>query len=42
MALDDQTLRARLPETETIPGETAWVRFPPEWTRLFANERLVG
>lgn len=42
MALDGQTLRARLPETAPVPGEKAWLRFPPEWTRLFADERLVG
>ena len=42
VALDGQILRARLPETHETPSETAWLRFPPEWTRLFANERLLG
>jgi glycerol transport system ATP-binding protein len=42
MTLADQTIRARLPETAPVPGQTAWLRFPPEWTRLFADERLVG
>ena len=42
MALDGQTVRARIPEAQPVPGEKAWLRFPPEWTRLFADERLVG
>ena len=42
MALDGHTVRARIPEAQPVPGEKAWLRFPPEWTRLFADERLVG
>lgn len=42
LALDGQILRARLPEDKAAPSEKAWLRFPPEWTRLFADERLVG
>ncbi|MCJ8501701.1 ABC transporter ATP-binding protein [Desulfatitalea alkaliphila] len=41
-ALDGQTVVARIPETHPVPGEKAWLRFPPQWTRLFADERLVG
>ena len=42
LALDGQTLRARIPEGQTVPGDKAWLRFPPQWTRLFADERLVA
>jgi len=42
LALDGQTLRARIPEGQSVPDDKAWLRFPPQWTRLFANERLVA
>ncbi len=35
-------LRARLPEEQPVPSGEAWLRFPPQWTKLFANERLVN
>ena len=37
----DQVLRARLPEGWPVPEGQAWLRFPPERTQLFADERLV-
>jgi glycerol transport system ATP-binding protein len=37
----DQVLRARLPEGWPVPEGRAWLRFPPERTQLFADERLV-
>lgn len=39
--LAGQTIRVRLPEGQLIQGEKAWLVFPQEWTRLFADERLV-
>jgi glycerol transport system ATP-binding protein len=36
------TLRARLPEDQTVPENEAWLRFPPQWTKLFADGRLVN
>lgn len=39
--LDGKRLQARIPEGQAVPGDRAWLRFPPEWTRLFADERLV-
>ena len=39
--LAGQVIRARLPEDQPVPGDTAWLRFPPEHTKLFVNERLV-
>ncbi len=41
VALAGKTLRARLPEGKPVPQEQAWLFFPPKWTRLFANGRLV-
>ena len=35
------TLRARLPEGQAVPSNKAWLRFPPQWTKLFADGRLV-
>ncbi|NNL78085.1 MAG: ABC transporter ATP-binding protein [Desulfobacterales bacterium] len=39
--LADHTLRARLPEGKSVPASEAWLRFPPQWTKLFADGRLV-
>jgi glycerol transport system ATP-binding protein len=41
VTLAGKTLRARLPEGAPVPGDRAWLVFPPEWTRLFADGRLV-
>ena len=35
------TLRARLPEDQPVPSGSVWLEFSPEWTRLFADGRLV-
>ena len=39
--LSGHTLRARLSEDQAVPENEAWIRFPQEWTKLFADERLV-
>jgi glycerol transport system ATP-binding protein len=39
--LAGHTLRARLPEGQTVPENEAWLRFPTRWTKLFADGRLV-
>ncbi len=41
LLLADTILRAKLPEDKPIPDKHAWVRFPPEKTRLFAGARLI-
>ncbi len=41
MTLAGHVLRARLPDSQPVPAEEAWLRFPPERTKLFADERLV-
>jgi glycerol transport system ATP-binding protein len=40
--LAGHTLRARLPEGQIVPDNEAWLRFPPQWTKLFADGRLVS
>ena len=42
MALDGQTIRAKIAEGHPTLNEKAWLRFQPEWTRLFADGHLVG
>ena len=39
--LQGQVIKARLPEDQPVPSERAWLMFPPQWTRLYADERLV-
>ncbi len=41
VTLAGHTLRAKLPEDQAVPGNEAWLRFPPQWTKLFADGRLV-
>jgi glycerol transport system ATP-binding protein len=39
--LKGHTLRARVPEGHPVPENNAWLKFPPQRTKLFADERLV-
>ncbi len=39
--LAGHTLRARLPEGQTVPENEAWLRFPIRRTKLFADGHLV-
>lgn len=41
LALEGQTLKARLPEDKPVPEGEVWLGFPPQWTRLFADGRLI-
>lgn len=41
LSLGDQTLKARLAEQDVVPDGQAWLTFPKQWTKLFADERLV-
>jgi glycerol transport system ATP-binding protein len=41
VALAGKILRARVPEGRPVPEGSAWLVFPPQWTRLFAGGRLV-
>ncbi len=40
--LGEHTLRLKLGEDEPGPGDDAELVFPPEWTRLYADGRLVA
>ena len=40
--LAGHTLRARLPEGKSVSENEAWLRFPTQWTKLFADGRLVS
>ncbi len=40
-SLSGKVLRAKLPEDRAVPQNRAWLRFPGQWTKLFADERLV-
>jgi glycerol transport system ATP-binding protein len=40
--LAGHTLRARLPEDHSVTQTDVWLRFPPHWTKLFADDRLVS
>jgi len=40
-AFNGHTLRARIPEGRPVPENNFWLKFPPERTKLFADERLV-
>jgi len=41
LRLAGETLKAKVPEGHLIPKGKAWCVFPPKWTRLFANGKLV-
>ncbi|MGA6924709.1 MAG: ABC transporter ATP-binding protein, partial [Desulfosarcina sp.] len=40
-SIEGHTLRARMPEGHPVPENNAWLAFPPQRTKLFADERLV-
>lgn len=40
-AMGDVTVKARVPESRAIPSQEARAVFPPEWTRIFADGRLL-
>ena len=42
IALNGQTLRARIAEGDPVPQGQAWLVFPPQWIRLFADGYLVN
>lgn len=40
--LAGHVMRAQLPEDKSIPPTGVWLRFPPQWTKLFADGRIVN
>jgi len=41
ITLAGKTLKAVLPEDKPVPEDEAWLFFPPQWSRLFADGWLV-
>ena len=41
LIVDDNILHARVSEGKPIPEKEAWLRFPPQRTKLFADGRLI-
>ena len=39
--LGAQIVKVKLPEDQELPGAQAYLGFPPRWTRLYADGRLV-
>ncbi len=39
--LAGHVMRAQLPEDKSIPPTRVWLRFPPQWAKLFADGRIV-
>jgi glycerol transport system ATP-binding protein len=39
--VDENILHAKVQEGQAIPENEAWLRFPPQWTKLFADGRLI-
>ena len=42
LTFEGHPLNARIPEDAPVPVDRIWLRFPPERTKLFNDERLVG
>ena len=42
LMMNAHTLRARIPEGHPVPESRAWIKFPLERTKLFADERLIA
>ncbi len=42
LGLGAQTLKAKVPEDSEVPSERAFVAFPPERTKLYADGDLIG
>ena len=41
VALDDNILHAKVQEGQAVPEDKVWLRFPPQWTKLFADGHLI-
>ncbi|MDH3658522.1 MAG: ABC transporter ATP-binding protein [Alphaproteobacteria bacterium] len=40
--LGPEELAIKLPEEQPVPSEQAFVGFPPRWTKIYADDRLVA
>ena len=41
VSLGKLALKVKVPEDQEVPGEWAYLNFPPEWTKVYADGRLV-
>ena len=41
VSLAGNELRAKISEDQAITQGKVWLRFPTQWTKLFADERMV-
>jgi len=41
VSLGRLALKVKVPEDQEVPGEWAYLNFPPEWTKVYADGRLV-
>ena len=39
--LGAQTLKVKTPEDQEIAAEHAYLKFPPQWTKVYANGQLI-
>ena len=40
--LGKETVAIKLPEDQSVPSEQAYLAFPPRWTKIYADDRLVA
>lgn len=40
--LGGRTVKVKVPEDQEVPSETAYLDFPADFTRLYADDRLIG
>ena len=40
--VEGHAVRIRIPEAQAVPDDRLWLRFPPQRTKLFADERLIA
>ena len=40
--VDDCVLHAKVQEGMDIPESKAWLKFPPKWTKLFVDGKLIS
>ena len=40
--LGGRMVKVKVPEDQEVPGETAYLEFPSDFTRLYADDQLIG
>ncbi|HKK91238.1 MAG TPA: ABC transporter ATP-binding protein, partial [Desulfobacteraceae bacterium] len=39
--MGESLVKINLPEEQAVPADRAWLTFPKEWVRIYADEYLV-